>query len=144
MMPVAPSKTKTSFRPNGYITDREAKIVVNRVIRDEPTKGDMHNRQPLTLRMIGKSCLDWHLYPIYFVGILMWIPITPIGAYLQLSFRQLGFTTIEANLLAVPYGVLSIINCVVIAVISELFDNRTLVCMSMFVVSARECSQPES
>lgn len=38
MMPVAPSKTKTSFRPNGYITDREAKIIVNRVIRDEPTK----------------------------------------------------------------------------------------------------------
>jgi len=38
MMPAAPTKTKTKFRPNGYITDREAKIIVNRVIRDEPTK----------------------------------------------------------------------------------------------------------
>jgi hypothetical protein len=38
MMPSAPSKTKTKFRPNGYITDKEAKIIVNRVIRDEPTK----------------------------------------------------------------------------------------------------------
>ena len=38
MMPTAPSKTKTKFRPNGYITDNEAKIIVNRVIRDEPTK----------------------------------------------------------------------------------------------------------
>lgn len=38
MMPVAPSKTKTWFRPKGYVTDRESKIIVNRVLRDEPTK----------------------------------------------------------------------------------------------------------
>lgn len=38
MMPVAPAKTKTKFRPNGYLTDREAKIIVNRTLRDEPTK----------------------------------------------------------------------------------------------------------
>jgi predicted MFS family arabinose efflux permease len=149
MMPVAPSKTKTNFRPNGYITDREAKIIVNRVIRDEPTKvglllhiatetddqGNMHNRQPLTFKMIGKSCMDWHLWPVYLIGVLMWIPVTPVSYYLQLSFRQLGFSTIQANLLAVPYGVLSIINVVLIALISELFDNRSFVGMIQFVVS---------
>jgi predicted MFS family arabinose efflux permease len=149
MMPTAPSKTKTKFRPRGYITDNEAKIIVNRAIRDEPTKvsnappaytvtdpqGNMHNRQPLTLKMIGKSCMDWHLWPVYIIGVLMWIPVTPVSYYLQLSFRQLGFSKIEANLLAVPYGVLSIINVVLIAMISELFDNRSFVGMIQFVVS---------
>lgn len=93
----------------------------------------MHNRQPLTLRMIARSCLDWHLWPIYLIGILMWIPVTPVSFYLQLSFKQLGFSTIQANLLAVPYGVLSIINVVLIAIISEAFDNRSFVGMIQFV-----------
>lgn len=94
----------------------------------------MHNRQPLTIRMVAKSCLDWHLWPIYLIGILMWIPVTPVSYYLQLSFRQLGFSKIEANLLAVPYGVLSIINVVLIAIISEIFDNRSFTGMIQFVV----------
>lgn len=93
----------------------------------------MHNRQPLTLRMIGKSCLDWHLWPIYLIGILMWIPVTPVSYYLQLSFKELGFSTIQANLLAVPYGVLSIINVVLVAILSELVDNRSFVGMIQFI-----------
>jgi hypothetical protein len=136
MMPTSPAKTKASFRPNGILTDHEAKIIVNRTIRDEPTKGNMHNRQPLTLRMIWKSMLDWHMYPIYLIGTLMWIPVTPVTQYLQLSFRQNGFSTIMANILSVPSGVIAIINCVVIAMISELFDNRTFVGMSQMVVSS--------
>jgi hypothetical protein len=95
----------------------------------------MHNRQPLTLRMIGRSMLDWHLWPVYIIGILMWIPVTPVSYYLQLSFRQLGFSTIQANLLAVPYGVISIINVILIALISEMFDNRSFTGMIQFIVS---------
>jgi hypothetical protein len=95
----------------------------------------MHNRQPLTLKMVGKSCMDWHLWPVYLIGVLMWIPVTPVSYYLQLSFRQLGFSKIQANLLAVPYGVLSIINVILIAMISELFDNRSFTGMIQFVVS---------
>jgi hypothetical protein len=29
LMPTAPAKTKTWFRPNGYFTDRQVKIIVN-------------------------------------------------------------------------------------------------------------------
>jgi hypothetical protein len=100
----------------------------------------MHNRQPLTLKMVGKSCMDWHLWPVYLIGVLMWIPVTPVSYYLQLSFRQLGFSKIQANLLAVPYGVLSIINVILIAMISELFDNRSFTGMIQFVVSRPDLS----
>lgn len=61
MMPTAPAKTKTWFRPNGYLTDHQAKIIVNRSLRDDPAKGGMHNRQPLSLKMIRKSLGDWDL-----------------------------------------------------------------------------------
>lgn len=37
-MPAAPSKTRTKHRPNGYFTEREEKIIVNRTIRDDPGK----------------------------------------------------------------------------------------------------------
>jgi hypothetical protein len=65
----------------------------------------------------------------------MWIPVTPVSYYLQLSFRQLGFSKINANLLAVPYGVLSMINIILITIISELFDNRSFTGMIQFIVS---------
>lgn len=50
MMPVSPAKTKTRFRKNGYITDREAKIIVNRTIRDDPGKVGRMSRAVLIAR----------------------------------------------------------------------------------------------
>lgn len=38
LMPSAPSKTRTKHRPNGYFSEREEKIIVNRSIRDDPGK----------------------------------------------------------------------------------------------------------
>ena len=37
-MPPGPCQTKTWFRPKGWFTEREEVIVVNRVLRDDPTK----------------------------------------------------------------------------------------------------------
>lgn len=59
MMPVSPAKTKTRFRKNGYITDREAKIIVNRTIRDDPGKVGHMSKTVLTIRVrctIVKRC----------------------------------------------------------------------------------------
>lgn len=90
----------------------------------------MHNRQPLTLKMIWQSTMDYHLWPVYLIGLLFGIPAVPVKQYLQLSFKQLGFSTIEANLLTIPSTALSVINCVLIAVLSELVNNRSFVCMA--------------
>lgn len=70
----------------------------------------MHNRQALTLKMIWKSLLDYDLYPLYFIGLMYGIPTVPISQYLQLSFKSLGFSTVQANLLSIPNTVISIIN----------------------------------
>ena len=59
LLPASPTQTKKSYRPHGWFTDREEVIMVNRIIRDDPSKGGMHNRQALSLRMLLKSLTDW-------------------------------------------------------------------------------------
>jgi hypothetical protein len=43
--------------------------------------------------------------------------------------KQLGFSTLMANILSVPQVAISIINLLFITILSELVNNRTLVCM---------------
>jgi hypothetical protein len=38
-MPASAVQTKAWYRPKGWFTDRELTIVVNRVLRDDPSKG---------------------------------------------------------------------------------------------------------
>lgn len=95
----------------------------------------MHNRQPLTLKMIWQSTMDYHLWPIYLIGLMFGIPAVPVKQYLQLSFKQLGYSTIQANLLTIPSTAINVINCVLIAVLSELVNNRSFVCMAEDLVS---------
>lgn len=64
LMPASAVQTKTWFRPKGWFTDREVKIVVNRVLRDDPSKGDMHNRQAITIRRLWQSLSDYDLWPV--------------------------------------------------------------------------------
>ncbi|KAJ6263610.1 Acetamidase [Drechslerella dactyloides] len=47
LMPANPSQTKSWFlRKQGWFTEREEKILVNRLLRDDPSQGDMHNCTP--------------------------------------------------------------------------------------------------
>lgn len=44
-MPAGPCQTKSWFRgKNGWFSEREEYIMVNRLLRDDPSKGDMNNR----------------------------------------------------------------------------------------------------
>jgi hypothetical protein len=80
-MPASAVQTKTWFRPKGWFTDRELSIVVNRVLRDDPSKGggsacatsegyglqylgDMNNRQAITPRRLWEACKDYDLWPV--------------------------------------------------------------------------------
>lgn len=65
MMPPSPTQTKKWFRPNGWFTEREETIIVSRVLRDDPSKGDMHNREGLSIKRLFKACCDYDLWPLY-------------------------------------------------------------------------------
>src|ERR1700738_149521 len=52
-MPPSPTQTASWFRGRkGWFTEREEIILVTRVVKDDPSKGDMHNRQAITWRKL--------------------------------------------------------------------------------------------
>lgn len=101
-MPASAVQTKTWFFPNGWFSDREVGIMVNRVLRDDPSKGDMHNRQAITPRRLWEVLKEYDLWPMYALGIVCFIPQHPVGAYMTLTLRTLGFDPFATNLLTIP------------------------------------------
>ncbi|KAI0073949.1 MFS general substrate transporter [Panus rudis PR-1116 ss-1] len=124
LMPPGPTQTKAWYRPKGWFSEREETIMVNRVLRDDPTKSDMHNREGLHIKKIFQIMKDWRLWPIYILGMVFMIPVNPPHTYLTLSLRNLGFDTTMSNLLSIPSTALGIINLVVFCYLSEIIDSR--------------------
>jgi hypothetical protein len=99
-----PSKTFNPFRgKDGWFNEREEEIMVNRVLRDDPSKGDMHNLQGLGLAMLWECLKDYQIWPIYLLGLTWVISDTPPTQYPTLQLRPLGFGTFETNLLTVRF-----------------------------------------
>ncbi|KAF5864764.1 hypothetical protein ETB97_006609 [Aspergillus alliaceus] len=126
-MPASPTQTKGGFRgKDGWFNEREEKIMVNRVIRDDPSKGGMHNRQAVTPKMLWEALCDYDMWPIYLLGLTWMIPNTPATSYITLQLKSLGFGTFETNLLTIPAYVIFIINLLVWTWISERFYQRLI------------------
>ena len=125
MMAPSPTQTKAAWRKDGWFTEHEEKILVNRILRDDPSKGDMHNRQAITLKMLWKSLTDYHLWPIYLIGLTWSIPVGPPSQYLTLTLRGLGFDTFNSNLLTIPASVGQCLNVSALhrAGINEILTN---------------------
>ena len=64
LMPASAVQTKAWFRPKGWFTNREESIVVNRVLRDDPSKGDMHNRMGITPKRLWQAITDYDMWPV--------------------------------------------------------------------------------
>jgi hypothetical protein len=78
LMPASATQTKTWFRPKGWFTDREVGIVVNRVLRDDPSKGDMNNRTGLSLRNLWDAVTDYDLWPVSVAEINIWLTLANV------------------------------------------------------------------
>jgi hypothetical protein len=63
----------------------------------------MHNRQALSFRMLWDCLEDYHMWPIYLIGLTWLIPSQPMAAYLTLQLKAIGFNTFQTNLLTVTF-----------------------------------------
>ena len=127
MFQMVPSPTQTVawWRPKGWFTVREEKIIVNRILRDDPSKGDMHNREGLTPAMLWDSLCDFDLWPLYLIGLTYAIPVQPAEQYFTLILRDMGFGTYESNLLTIPASVGATINMLICTPLFEYLNQRT-------------------
>jgi len=128
-----PSQTKTWWNPKGYFSEKEEKIIVNRVLRDDPSKGDMHNRQGMTPKMLWQSLKDYDLWPVYAIGLLFQIPASPPNTYLTLSLRHIGFSTFNTTLLGIPITVFGALNMLWVTYLTERFHQIALIGLLMQV-----------
>ncbi|KAK6360111.1 hypothetical protein TWF730_006264 [Orbilia blumenaviensis] len=123
-MPASPTQTKSWYRPSGWFNEREETIMVNRIIRDDPSKGEMHNRQGLTLKLLWKSLCDFDIWPIYIFGLLWELPSGPPDQYLTLNLRNLGFSTFDSNLLSIPSQFFGAITMLILTWLSVAWNER--------------------
>ena len=69
------------------------------------------------------------MWGLYLIGLIAYIPATPVQSYLSLTLRRIGFSTFNSNMLSIPSAVLQIILMLLLAYSSEFFNERTLHCM---------------
>lgn len=126
LMPSSPTSTASWFRGRkGWFTEREEKVMINRIIREDPSKSSMHNREPLTPALLWQSMKDFDLWPIYVIGLTFQTPMTTPANYLTLSLQGLGFDTFQTNLLVIPSKVLQIITMLALTYAGEIFHELT-------------------
>ncbi|KAI8218085.1 putative transporter [Colletotrichum sp. SAR 10_77] len=111
VMPPSVCEPARAFRrPDGsnkWWTEHEEEILVNRILRDDPTKGDMNNRTAVTFHGLWTALTTVDLWPIFLVGLFAWIPFQPTANYLSLILRDMGYSVFESNMLAIPSYALS-------------------------------------
>ncbi|GJC98546.1 ophD permease for phthalate transporter [Colletotrichum higginsianum] len=131
VMPPSVTEPARAFRrPDGtnkWWTEREEKILVNRTLRDDPTKGDMNNRTAVTFKGLWGALTNYDLWPIFIVGIFAWIPFQPTANYLSLILREMGYSVFESNMLTIPSYVIFAINVVGLGWLSERFNERSII-----------------
>ncbi|KAJ5599321.1 hypothetical protein N7450_000388 [Penicillium hetheringtonii] len=128
LMPPGPCQTANWSRgKSGWFSPREETIMVNRVIRDDPSKGTLHNREPITPKLLFKSLCDFDLWPLYIIGLTFETPMMTPKQYLTLTLRGLGFNTFVTNLLTIPSTVISIVTMLAITYLSEVTGQLTWV-----------------
>ncbi|KAK7748683.1 hypothetical protein SLS53_000705 [Cytospora paraplurivora] len=126
LMPAGPCHTASWLRgKNGWFNEREQTIIVNRVLREDPSKSGMHNRQPVTPKLLWQSLKDYDLWPLYFIGMVFQMPTTPQTQYLTLTLKGLGFGTFQVSLLSIPQYVGHIIMMLTLTYVGEIWGELT-------------------
>lgn len=129
-LPTSPTGTKTLIWRSSWYTEREEVIMINRILRDGPAKGLTALTEPATFADIKAAWTDPSLWGLYFIGLVAYIPATPVTAYLTLRLKRVGnFSTLASNLLTAPSAALQIITMLALAYSSEYFNERSFHCL---------------
>ncbi|EEU41532.1 uncharacterized protein NECHADRAFT_54014 [Fusarium vanettenii 77-13-4] len=122
--PHSAAKPKSFFgRSFNIFTEREASILVTRVIRNDPTKALRYGK-PVLPSHILETFMDWRLYGHLVAALLSMVMISPMNTYAPSIIKSLGFTSLQANGLNSVGSVCALIWSVSLAFSSDKFRER--------------------
>jgi len=128
-LPQSPVATTSVIHRRPWFTAREERIMINRLLRDDPAKGLTAIKEPAKWSDIKAAWSDKSMWGLYFIGLIGYIPATPVQAYLSYSLKVVGgFTTFQSNMLTVVSAVVQVITILALAKSSEFFNERTWHC----------------
>ncbi|KAK3357603.1 hypothetical protein B0T25DRAFT_579643 [Lasiosphaeria hispida] len=108
--PIPEYEVRHLYDPTAEWTEKEKKRLVRKVSPTYPEKMSKLIPHSSSYRIASWVCLmDFDMWPLYVTSITMFIPTIPVGAYLTLNLRSLGFDMFEANLLTILAYVLFLI-----------------------------------
>lgn len=95
------TKSKKRCRPKSWFTPHEEKVLVTRLLRDDPSKSTMHNRETVSPRLFWEAITDYNIWPLYLLVMVSRVPGFTPDLYFTLILRELGFSTGQTNLLSI-------------------------------------------
>ncbi|CAO1638857.1 unnamed protein product [Sympodiomycopsis kandeliae] len=128
-LPAAPTKTTNVLFRKPWYTEREEVIMINRILRDDPAKGRTLLKEPAKWKDVKATWSDKSLWGLFFIGLVAYIPATPVTGYLTLTLKRLGFSTFDSNMLMIPSAVLQMVTMLTLAWSSDRFGQRALHCI---------------
>ncbi|EPS29506.1 hypothetical protein PDE_04456 [Penicillium oxalicum 114-2] len=123
-LPASPTQTRGGIWRQSWYTERQEAIMVNRILRDDPAKGLTAIKEPVHWSNIKEAWMDKSMWGLYIIGLVAYIPATPVQGYLTLTLRRIGFSTFDANMLTVPSAMLQIFTMLAISYSSNRFNDR--------------------
>jgi hypothetical protein len=126
-LPAAPTKTASPLPgEQAWFTTFEEKIIVNRLLRDDPGKGDSYHTGPLTLRQILLSILNYRMWPLYLMALTWQLQTFPINQYLTTNLLHMALETYQRQLAHLPSPAIWVFNTLAFTFISEWLDERLI------------------
>lgn len=123
-LPHNAAKPKSFFGKSfNVFTDREAAIIVTRVIRNDPTKALRYGK-PVLLTHIIQTFTDWRIYGHLAAALLSMVMIAPMNTYAPSIIKSLGFTSLQANGLNSVGSVCALVWSVSLAFSSDSLGER--------------------
>lgn len=104
-------------------TEREASILVTRVIYNDPTKALRYGKPVLPSHILD-TFGDWRLYGHLVAALLSMVMISPMNTYAPSIIKSLGFTSLQANGLNSVGSICALIWSVSLAFSSDRFQER--------------------
>ncbi|THZ47814.1 putative MFS transporter [Aureobasidium pullulans] len=149
-LPAGPTRTQSVLYRKPWFSEREkgdsrnasylqdililVVIVINRLLRDDVSKGKTSTKEKTSLRDIWNTLKDPALIGkvmngFWLLALIIYMGKSPVSQYLVLNLRQLGFTRFESTVLTIPSDFLRTVTVLALTWSSGHFKEKVFHCI---------------